>query len=80
MKKPEEISTRDLLKTVANTGIIPVIAIEDASKAVPLAKALAAGAKFIVSPGYNEELVNFCIENGVPVFPGGINTKNLIRK
>ena len=33
----------EVLKTISNIGIIPVIAIEDANKAVPLAKALAAG-------------------------------------
>ena len=33
----------DILKQVSNIGIVPVIAIDDASKAVPLAKALAAG-------------------------------------
>lgn len=108
----------DVLKLVSNIGIIPVIAIEDANKAVPLARALvagglpaaevtfrtaageeairqiaqncpevlvgagtvlnidqcdravAAGAKFIVSPGYNAELVAHCIEIGVPVLPG----------
>lgn len=33
----------DIQKQLSNIGIIPVIAIEDAAKAVPLAKALAAG-------------------------------------
>ena len=33
----------DILKQVSTIGIVPVIAIDDASKAVPLAKALAAG-------------------------------------
>ena len=33
----------EVLKTISNIGIIPVIAIEDADKAVPLAKALVAG-------------------------------------
>lgn len=33
----------DIQKQLSNIGIIPVIAIEDANKAVPLAKALAAG-------------------------------------
>lgn len=116
-----------ILKTVSNIGIIPVIAIEDAAKAVPLARALtagglpaaevtfrtaageeairqiaqncpevlvgagtvlnldqcdralAAGARFIVSPGYNEELVNHCIEKGVPVFPGCVNASDMTR-
>lgn len=116
-----------ILKMVSNIGIIPVIAIEDAAKAVPLAKALtagglpaaevtfrtaageeairqiarscpealvgagtvlnldqcdralAAGARFIVSPGYNEALVNRCIEKNVPVFPGCVNASDMTR-
>ena len=32
-----------ILQTLSNIGIVPVIAIDDANKAVPLAKALAAG-------------------------------------
>ena len=33
-----------ILKQISNVGIVPVIAIDDAKKAVPLAKALVAGA------------------------------------
>ena len=33
----------EILQTISNIGIVPVIAIDDAAKAVPLAKALAAG-------------------------------------
>ena len=33
-------------------------------------RALDAGAKFIVAPGFDPEIVDFCIEKGVPVFPG----------
>ncbi len=32
--------------------------------------AVAAGAKFIVSPGFNEELVDWCLAQGVAVTPG----------
>lgn len=108
----------DILRQIADYGILPVIKIEDASKAVPVAKALAnggipvaevqfrteasadairniaaelpeilvgagtiltteqvdqaveAGAKFIVSPGFNPKIVRYCIEKGVPVCPG----------
>ena len=33
-------------------------------------RAVAAGAKFIVSPGLNPEVVKYCQEKGVPVTPG----------
>lgn len=33
-------------------------------------KAVKAGAKFIVSPGFNEPVVDYCLEHGVPVTPG----------
>ena len=33
-------------------------------------EACAAGAKFIVSPGFNPRVVKHCIEKGVPVLPG----------
>lgn len=32
--------------------------------------ALESGAKFIVAPGFNEKIVKYCMEKGVPVFPG----------
>ena len=117
----------EILKQIADIGIIPVIAIDDAEKAVPLAEALirgglpaaevtfrtaageeaisrisgqcpdillgagtvlnidqctravAAGAKFIVSPGYNPELVDFCVERGIPVLPGCAGASDMTR-
>jgi 2-dehydro-3-deoxyphosphogluconate aldolase/(4S)-4-hydroxy-2-oxoglutarate aldolase len=107
-----------VLKRIESYGIVPVISIDDASRAVPLAKALkegglpvaeitfrtsageeaisiisrempeilvgagtvltteqvdraaAAGAKFIVSPGFNPEVVKHCLKIGLPVVPG----------
>ncbi len=38
-----------------------------------------AGAKFIVSPGYNEELVNWCLENNVPVLPGCVTPTEIMQ-
>lgn len=35
-------------------------------------KAVAAGAKFIVSPGFDPEVVDYCLEKEIPVFPGVI--------
>lgn len=115
------------MKRVEEIGIVPVIAIDDAEKAVPLAHALAnggipaaevtfrtaageqaikniakacpdillgagtvlnieqadralnAGARYIVSPGYNSELVRYCVKNEVPVLPGCVNASDLTR-
>ena len=36
-------------------------------------KAIAAGAKFIVSPGFNPATVDYCLERGVPILPGANN-------
>jgi 2-dehydro-3-deoxyphosphogluconate aldolase/(4S)-4-hydroxy-2-oxoglutarate aldolase len=36
-------------------------------------RALGAGAQFVVSPGYNPRVVNYCIERGIPVAPGCSN-------
>ena len=108
----------DILKELSLIGIVPVIAINDAADAVPLAQALcdgglpcaevtfrtaaaeeairnmtkafpdmlvgagtvltndqvdravAAGAKFIVSPGLNPEVVQYVQSKGVPMTPG----------
>ena len=35
-------------------------------------RAVGAGAKFIVSPGFDPEIVDYCIEKEIPVFPGCI--------
>jgi 2-dehydro-3-deoxyphosphogluconate aldolase/(4S)-4-hydroxy-2-oxoglutarate aldolase len=33
-------------------------------------KAVSAGAQFIVSPGFNPRVVDYCIENSIPITPG----------
>lgn len=45
-------------------GAGTVLTIEQAQKAVE------AGAKFIVSPGFNVKIVDYCLENNIPVTPG----------
>jgi len=45
-------------------GAGTVLTIEQAKKAV------AAGAKFIVSPGFNSKIVEYCLENNIVVTPG----------
>ena len=33
-------------------------------------RAVAAGAKFVVAPGFDEEVVQYCLDNDIPVCPG----------
>ena len=39
--------------------------------------AIAAGAKFIVSPGFNPKVVAHCVEKGIPVTPGCSNPADM---
>ena len=107
-----------VLEEIKKIGIVPVVVLDDAKDAEPLAKALcegglpcaevtfrteaaeesiriisekypemlvgagtvltteqvdravAAGAKFIVSPGFNPKIVKYCIDRDIPVTPG----------
>lgn len=36
-------------------------------------RAVAAGAKFIVSPGFDPEIVDYCLEKEIPVYPGCVS-------
>ena len=110
----------EVLKKIQEIGIVPVVVLDDAKDAAPLAKALidgglpcaevtfrteaaeecirimaeqfpdmligagtvlttdqvdravAAGAKFIVSPGFDPEIVDYCIAKDIPILPGCI--------
>jgi 2-dehydro-3-deoxyphosphogluconate aldolase/(4S)-4-hydroxy-2-oxoglutarate aldolase len=42
-------------------------------------EAVAAGADFIISPGFNPTTVNYCIENGIKIIPG-INNPSQIEQ
>lgn len=115
----------EMLEKIQKTGIVPVVVLEDAKDAVPLAKALcdgglpcaevtfrtaaaeeairimvkefpqmlvgagtvltteqvdravAAGAKFIVSPGLNPRIVKYCVEKGILIVPGCSNPSDV---
>lgn len=41
-------------------------------------KAVECGAKFIVAPGYDEEVVSWCCKNGVPVTPGCVTPTEIM--
>ena len=108
----------DILNQIHEIGIVPVVVLEDAKDAAPLARALcdgglpcaevtfrtdaaeesirimtqqfpnmlvgagtvltteqvdramAAGAKFIVSPGLNPHVVQYCLDKEIPITPG----------
>lgn len=40
-------------------------------------RAIAAGAKFIVSPGLNPKIVRYCIEKGIAITPGTANASDI---
>lgn len=40
-------------------------------------RAIDAGARFIVSPGYDDEVVVYCQQNGIPVYPGVNNASQI---
>ena len=42
-------------------------------------QAVEAGAKFIVSPGYSEEVVSWCVETGVAVLPGCVTPTEIMK-
>lgn len=117
----------EVLEKIQKIGIVPVVVLDDAKDAAPLAKALcdgglpcaevtfrtaaaeesirimcrefpkmlvgagtvitteqvdravAAGAKFIVSPGLDPKIVEHCIEKGVPITPGTSNPTDVER-
>ncbi len=56
-----------------NIGAGTVINREQAERAVK------AGAKFIVSPGFSDEVAEFCIANEVPYYPGCVTPTEIMR-
>lgn len=115
----------EVLERIQNIGIVPVVVLNDAKDAAPLAQALcegglpcaevtfrtdaaeesirvmseqfpdmlvgagtvlttdqvdravAAGAKFIVSPGLNPKVVKYCVEKGILITPGCTNPSDI---
>ena len=53
-------------------GAGTVITLEQCKKAVEC------GAKFIVSPGFDEEVVRWCVENGITVTPGCVTPTEIM--
>jgi len=61
-EKSIKILAKELPELLVGAGT--VLTIEQVKKAV------SAGAEFIVSPGFNPKVVDYCIENSIPVTPG----------
>ncbi|HHW30867.1 MAG TPA: bifunctional 4-hydroxy-2-oxoglutarate aldolase/2-dehydro-3-deoxy-phosphogluconate aldolase [Clostridiaceae bacterium] len=116
----------EVLERLKTAGIVPVVVIENAAKAVPTAnallkggvdvmeitfrtaaapeairkvsencpdmlvgagtvvsleqckKAVDCGAKFIVSPGFDAELVSWCQQNNIPIVPGCVTPTEIM--
>lgn len=43
------------------------------------ARAIDAGAKFIVSPGFDEEVAEMCIQRAIPITPGCVTPTEIMR-
>lgn len=56
-----------------NVGAGTVINLEQALKAVE------AGAKFIVSPGFSDEVARYCVDNDIPYYPGCVTPTEIMR-
>lgn len=115
----------EILVSLSKIGIVPVVKIDDAKDAVPLAQALMngglpcaevtfrtaaaeeaiaqmskafpemligagtvltseqvdravnAGAKFIVTPGFNTKIVKYCVDKNIPITPGCPTTSDI---
>lgn len=59
-------SLKDIL-----VGAGTVLSVEQAQRAI------AAGAAFIVSPGFNPQVVEFCVKNNIPITPGCSNPTDI---
>lgn len=116
-----------IYEKIAQLGIVPVVVLQDAKDAAPLAKAMcegglpcaevtfrtaaaeesirimteqfpemlvgagtvisceqvdravAAGAKFVVTPGFSAEIVKYCVEKNVPIMPGVVTPGEIMQ-
>ena len=63
--------TTDMAAAPAGARVLPVLTVPEPATAAPLADALGAGgARYVVSPGYDEEVITKCRELRVTVVPG----------
>ena len=75
---PRTAAALDSIRNVAaqcpdmTVGVGTVLDVEQAKQAVE------AGAKFIVSPGFDEETVKWCLEKGIDVTPGCVTPTEIM--
>ena len=82
----------EVLKKIAQIKIVPLVTIDNIEDAVPLAKALVAGTvhdvdhawktldnggKFVITPGFNPKVVEWCLKHDLPVCPGTVTPADL---
>ncbi len=71
--------TKDVIQLIANK--CPNVTVGAGTVLMPnqVAEVLSAGAKFVVTPGFNDKVVDRCIETGIPVFPGCSSASDIDR-
>lgn len=60
----------EAIRRVSEAGLDILLGAGTVLTVAQVDKAIAAGAQFIVSPGFNPEVVAYCIEKDIPVTPG----------
>lgn len=65
-------AARDSIKAMAEAYPDMLVGAGTVLKTEQVDSAVEAGAKFIVSPGFDPEIVDYCLEKEIPVFPGCI--------
>ena len=63
-------AARDAIKAVADNVPDMLVGAGTVLNLEQCKTALEAGAKFIVSPGFDPETVDYCVENQIPILPG----------
>ena len=63
-------AAKDAIRIMAETYPDMVVGAGTVLTTQQVEEAVKAGAKFIVSPGFDPEVVDYCIEKNIPVFPG----------
>ena len=69
----------DSIKAVAKSKCKIVLGAGTVLNADDAKRAVDAGCKFIVSPGFNREMVKFCVDNDIAVLPGCVTPSEIMQ-